>query len=359
MLEISVEEAVGRNDLVYIDVRTPREYEESSVVGAVNIPLLDEEEYSRIGITYKLRGEAEARLIGLELLSPRLPSLVNRIIECSGERIPLLYCQRGGLRSLTLARVLELTGIKSLRLKGGFKAYRQHVREQLESFQLSSKVFVLHGLTGTGKTAILNKLAENGAATLDLEGLARHRGSVFGNIGLQKPRSQKDFETMLLQELSNHKDSPFLILEGEGRRIGNIHLPKFLADTMDGGTHLLLTASLEQRVNQIVEEYIPEEITPAMEAELEKALLSLRQRLGKAKTGSILSNLKAKEYKAVAASLCTEYYDRFYDDSRPGGNVFAATIAVSTIEKTAAEILNVIDTSVKMPREEMKGATKE
>lgn len=253
--ELDIEEALQRDDLVFIDVRTPSEFGRASIPGAVNIPLFDDRQFRELGAIYRNRGEKAARLAGLALAAPKLPELVEQIRTASGAKTPLIYCWRGGLRSLSLYQILNLAGVPALRLRGGYRAFRRYVNARLRDFSLQSEILVLHGLTGVGKTALIRALARKGYAALDLEGLARHRGSVFGAVGIQ-PRSQRDFEALLLQKLQRFKDSPYLVLEGEGKRIGNIHLPPFLTRAMEEGKHLLLTAPLPVRVERILEDYL-------------------------------------------------------------------------------------------------------
>ena len=283
--ELDIEEALQRDDLVFIDVRTPSEFGRASIPGAVNIPLFDDRQFRELGAIYRNRGEKAARLAGLALAAPKLPELVEQIRTASGAKTPLIYCWRGGLRSLSLYQILNLAGVPALRLRGGYRAFRRYVNARLRDFSLQSEILVLHGLTGVGKTALIRALARKGYAALDLEGLARHRGSVFGAVGIQ-PRSQRDFEALLLQKLQRFKDSPYLVLEGEGKRIGNIHLPPFLTRAMEEGKHLLLTAPLPVRVERILEDYLAIPPSPEVVEEIREALLSLRRRLGARQGGA-------------------------------------------------------------------------
>jgi tRNA 2-selenouridine synthase len=341
-VEIDIQEALDRNDLLFIDVRSPGEYAESSIPGSVNIPLFDNSEHHQLGIIFHQYGEVEARRKALDFVAPKLPQLVREIYATCGDQIPLLYCQRGGMRSLSLYQVLSLTGTKVLRLKKGYRAYRKLVSERLSNYELQSKLIVLHGLTGVGKTQILLELKRRNYPIIDLEGLARHRGSVFGSVGLGKQRSQKDFEALLLQELDKYSKEPLLFVEGEGRRIGNIYLPLFLAEAISEGYKVLLTASLETRVERILDTYDPETLAGEGKKELEKALLLLEARLGRQKTARLRELLAAGDYRSMATILCKDYYDRLYSDSKPETACFDTRIAAENMMQAVDQIIETI-----------------
>ncbi len=345
-MEIEIEEALSRSDLVFIDLRSPGEHAESSIPGSINIPLFDDSEHNQLGLIYHEQGEHAARKAALRLLSPKLPELVESVTAQNSSKIPLLYCARGGMRSLSLYQVISLTGYTVFRLKQGYKAYRRYVNKELEQFRLSARVVVLHGLTGVGKTTLLNKLEEKNLPVLDLEGIARHRGSVFGAVGTGTPRSQKDFDAILLKELSRTKDKPYMVVEGEGKRIGNVYLPMFLVEAMKEGHQVLLTAPLETRVDRIIEEYNPGQLSTEEMKNLLKALESLRRRLGDKKIASLVETLERGDYRAVVKILCTDYYDHYYSDSRPESASFDDIIDATDLDLAADCLCNKI---TKMP----------
>ncbi len=337
-MEVEVTEALDRSDLIFIDVRSPEEYRKASIPGSINIPLFDDREHHQLGLIYHHVGEKEARLVALEMVAPKLPLLVNKILEAAGPKTPLLYCYRGGMRSLSLYEVLRLTGVNVFRLKKGYKAYRKHINQKLVNYSLNSRLYVLHGLTGVGKTAILKNLEQRGCPVIDLEELAGHRGSVFGTVGDVNERSQKDFDALLLNQLENFKNEKVIFIEGEGRRIGNVYLPVFLGNAMDSGFQVLLTASLEKRVERILQAYIPDSVPDWLKVQLETAISSLRNRLGGKKTDLLLGMLKQEQYRAVAEMLCTDYYDLFYKDSKLESAQFDTVIDAEDLDRAAAEV---------------------
>lgn len=345
-MEIDIAEALNRSDLIFIDVRSPGEYAAASIPGAVNIPIFDNIEHRQLGEIFHSLGENEARRTALAMVSPKLPTLIDHIANACGNKVPLLYCQRGGLRSLSLYHVLNLIGMPVLRLKKGYKAFRRYVNERLSSYQLKNRLYILHGLTGVGKTAVLKELEKQGFPIIDLEGLACHRGSVFGAIGLNRYRSQKDFDALLLQQLDRHSNASCLVMEGEGNRIGNIYLPAFLSAAISNGHRLLLTASIETRVKRIMDTYITLPVAEKTINELKKALCSLQQRMGAQKTDRLTELLEQGKYAAVVEILCVDYYDRYYSDSRPECSRFDAVIDATDLENAVRLIIELIDQSV-------------
>lgn len=333
---ISYEEAKDMPEIQFIDVRSPAEFAEACIPQAVNIPLYTEEERHQLGIIYKEKGAAPARMLGLALAAPKLPRLVEEILAACAGKIPVLYCWRGGTRSESVAAILHLLRIPVYQLQGGYKGYRRYVHQALQECPAIPKTVILHGLTGVGKTRILLMLKDRGQPVLDLEGLASHRGSVFGSLGLDKPRSQKAFEGLLLAELEKYRDAPYLFVEGEGKKIGPVFVPSFLVDQMQEGLHILLEASLETRVDRILKEYVqdrPEIIEGAKES-----LTFISQRLGKEAADLIRKSLEEGRIRDAVLELCANYYDRLYLDSRKENGYYAATIDAHDVGQAVASL---------------------
>jgi tRNA 2-selenouridine synthase len=343
MMEIDIHEALERSDLVFIDVRSPVECAAASIPGAINIPLFDDQEHHRLGLIYRQEGEARARRVALSIVAPKLPGLVDQISAASGLKTPLLYCRRGGLRSVSLYHILNLSGVQAYRLKRGYKSFRRYVNERLNNYELNKKVYVLHGLTGVGKTAVLEALEEKAVPVINLEALACHRGSVFGAIGVAKTRSQKDFDALLLAQLDQYKEAPYLFIEGESRRIGDIYLPEFLTTAISRGRKILLTAPVATRTRRIVETYTPETMTSSELEAIKTALLSLSRRMGLQKVNALITLLETGQYYKVAEILCTDYYDHFYSDSHLAHTNFEAVIDATDIAGAVSRVLKLVN----------------
>jgi len=297
-----------------VDVRSSGEYLEASIPGAVNVPLFDDEERAAVGCTYKEEGTEKAKIVGLYLVAPKLPLLVDTIVKEADGREILLYCWRGGMRSRSLAVVLDVMNYPVSILHGGYKAFRRSVVSWLNNAAVNKPVFVLNGLTGVGKTLVIKQLMEMGVPAIDLENMANHRGSVFGSIGLGRPRSQKDFEALLFLELKKHEFAPYLIMEGEGKRIGPVVLPDFIFKALCEGPHILLETGIDVRAARITEQYSSS--ADDNKEQLVKAVLSLEKRLGKQRCQDLADKIILGYYDGAARSLCLDYYDSLYGESR-------------------------------------------
>lgn len=309
--ERNYEELRGRAGLVWIDVRSPGEFRESTIPGARNVALFDDEERARIGIAYK-RSRAGAVELGLELASRKLPELVRTVRREAGAQLPVIFCWRGGMRSRTLATVLDLLGHSCVRLTGGYRAYRQYVTARLAQARPEDvpRAIVLHGMTGVGKTRILQELACRGEPVLDLEALAGHRGSVFGGIGLDIA-NQRTFDSRLLDELDRLRGAPYVFLEAESRRIGRATMPDFLIEAKRGGEHVELTASLSVRVSRTLDQYRlddPDEFALAVG----RALEWIDKRFSPDLRARVREWYARRAYEPLIRALLTDYYDPRY-----------------------------------------------
>jgi tRNA 2-selenouridine synthase len=292
-----------------IDARTPLEFGEDHLPGAHNVPLLTNEERVEIGTLYKQQGAHLARIRGLELTAGRFPAMVREIAAIAAGRPILVYCWRGGLRSKTVADILDLTGYPVKQLTGGYKAFRNQVTAFFEDFRPSAPLVVLHGMTGIGKTTLLGLLAARGESIVDLEGIACHRGSAFGSLGLsQEHLTQKRFETLLWDVFRKLPPGRTIFLEGESRRIGQMTLPGNLYDVMGDSIKVWCTANLETRVRRLTDEYGLREY----EQGLTESLLRIRKKLGGEKYAEISGYLERWEMEPFMTELIVSYYDKLY-----------------------------------------------
>jgi tRNA 2-selenouridine synthase len=307
--DITVEQMLEeqrKRDLVLIDVRSSGEYNDFTIPGSLNIPLFDDEERAEIGTIYNQASTQTAKERGLEIVSAKLPSFVKQFQQI--EQPKVVYCWRGGMRSKTTATILSLMGIRVFRIIGGIRQYRNWVLESLHNYDLKSRMVVVNGLTGAGKTSVLHKLADRGFPILDMEKLAGHRGSIFGHIGI-KPNNQKTFEALLLHELLRYEGAPFLVMEAESKRIGRVVMPEFLAKAKEKGIQLFIDIPMEQRVRHIIEDYDPfnnkEECIAAFE--------HIRRRIHTPVAAQIGHFLAADQFSEAVALLLEHYYDPRYE----------------------------------------------
>jgi tRNA 2-selenouridine synthase len=308
--EIEVEDALKLSSAGFVDVRSPLEYELDTFPGAVNIPLFDNEQRQRIGTTYAADGPHEARKLGLRFIAPRLPEYIEQLAAVKGEPL-VIFCWRGGERSKTVAGLLDMMHMPCLRLKGGYKAYRQYVNKVLHESKLPHQFVVLEGLTGTGKTEIIQELGRKGYPILDLEALANHRGSVFGAVGLGEQPSQKKFESLIWASIRNFDESNnFLIVEGESKKIGRLYLPDAVYNGMQEGYRILVYDTVSRRVNRLIKEYVNTGENNL--SQVGEALSYLTRRLGKEKVRQLRELLAAKDLEQFGRILIEDYYDVLY-----------------------------------------------
>ena len=306
--EIKIEELSNLENPVLIDVRSEGEYSEATIPGAFNLPLLNHFERAEVGKTYTQISPHLARQIGLSFISPKLPTLFENAIKLAESGSLVLFCWRGGTRSKALANVLDLMGMSVYRLQGGFKAYRASVVDYFQT-KFTSKVIVISGNTGVGKTEFIACLRREGYPAIDLERLANNRGSVFGAMGLGPPPSQKAFEAMLYEEIKSFADFNYIIVECESKRIGRVTLPVSFHQAMQEGTKVLLYDSLANRVQRLVKEYIA---VPNALIEIDQALERLIRTLGHEKIKELKRLIEHKNFEDFTERLLLEYYDLLY-----------------------------------------------
>lgn len=314
-IELDKALTLRRKGALLVDVRTPDEFAETTIPGAINVPLFSNEERALIGTLYKQQGKTIARKRGIELVAPKIPHLIEQVEtafrDANGPVI--VFCWRGGMRSLALTSFLLLAGLPARQLIGGHKAFRKHVCAFFE-WEDWPAVYVLRGLTGVGKTRVLHQLQERGYPVVDLEGLANHRGSAFGALGLPLQPTQKMFEARLWDRLEQLAAEDYLVVEGESLHIGRLQVPKIFHQAMQEQISLWLSASLETRTRIILEEY------PALDRlreQFEKPILALKEKLGKKTVEEFLALLNAGDWELLVRELMVRYYDPLYLHTLP------------------------------------------
>lgn len=330
-VEITIEDAFRLENPLFVDLRSPAEYQEATIPGAVNLPLFHDDERAEIGTIYRQEDPRRARERGLEIVAPRLFRMVKNIESYTREHEVVLFCWRGGERSQAVATVLQLMDVGCYRLSGGYRAYRRYVTERLKELP-SGEVVVLHGLTGCGKTELIKRLRKLGYAAVDLEGLASHRGSVFGGVGMGPQPSQKMFDSLLLREMWELSDFPYLVVEGESRRIGRLFLPDHLWDKMGEGRRILVYDRLENRVGRLMADYATGGDDNIRE--LVGSLKALEKYIGAARVKEFTSLVEKRVFSEVVEYLLVNYYDRLY--RYPAGPDVQYEFCVSTADMDRA-----------------------
>lgn len=238
-----------------IDVRSPSEFDEDHVPGAVNLPVLNCEERARVGRIYSRDSRFRAKRVGAALVARNIAGHIEGwLADRPGGYRPLVHCWRGGERSGAMAEVLRRVGWRAETLDGGYRTYRRLVGQLLYDERFPADVMLLGGNTGTAKTAMLKHLEQAGAQIIDLEGLACHRGSLFGATETEQP-TQKSFESALAERIVRLDSSRPVIVEAESSKIGELQVPPSLWNVMREAQRIELRASLDVRVRHILSEF--------------------------------------------------------------------------------------------------------
>ena len=321
-----------------IDVRSPAEYNHAHIPGAYSLPLFSDEERAVVGTAYKQESREKAIKYGLDFFGPKMKAMVEEAerisdlrlqiadlnrnkseIENPKSKIVLLYCWRGGMRSAAVGWLLDVYGFKVYTLVGGYKKFRTRV---LDTFKLPFDLRILGGYTGAGKTEVIKELERKGEQVIDLEDIAKHKGSAFGNIGMPNQPTQEMFENMLSIRLrtlryesknNGHNSNPQLIidhspiwLEDESQRIGLINIPKDLWQTMRRSPLYFLEIPFEERLKHLVEEY------GCLDKEkMIDAILRIKERLGGLEAKKAIEFL-SEDNTIESFRILLKYYDKWY-----------------------------------------------
>lgn len=292
-----------RKDLPVIDVRSEGEYGEGHIMGAINIPILNNAERKVVGTDYKYEGQQSAIMTGFRLIGPRLSEIIEHTEKISAGREILVHCWRGGMRSNYFCQFVEMAHIRSHSLKGGYKSYRQ---KALESFQSPLKLTVIGGSTGSGKSEILRALKARGEQVIDLESLANHKGSVFGGLMMPRQPTTEQFQNDLFEAILTLDPDRRVWIEDESLSIGRIFLPRDFWQQMCSSPVMEIEVSRERRVERLVDEY-----GAADRGEFLAAMEKITKRLGGQHFKSAKEKLMEGDMKSVIEILLT-YYDRAY-----------------------------------------------
>lgn len=340
---LDIDEFIDRSrGFPLVDVRSPAEFENGHIPGAVNIPIFDNHERAEIGTLYKLRGKDEAVERGLEIVSPKLAFFVKTVKAISLDRKAFVYCWRGGMRSASFAWLLNSAGLSASVLEGGYKRYRNHV---LEYFETPLSLVLIGGPTGSGKSAILRELEARGEQILDLEKIARHKGSAFGSINELPQLPQQQFEHALFDAMQKLDAGRRVWVEDEAMAIGWNKIPLPLWKQMKSAPILKIEVPFDIRVGRLVEDYRTTDIEL-----LRKPLLAIQKRLGGQNVNAALEHLEKGELDKVAA-IALSYYDEAYHHDhvkREMKNIFLVETDSGDEKMNATRILNALS-AMQMP----------
>jgi tRNA 2-selenouridine synthase len=337
-----------------IDVRSPGEYNHAHIPGAYNLPLFSDEERKIVGTVYKQESREQAIKIGLDFFGPKMSTMVEqverildlrlRIADLSAKaesphpksQILLVYCWRGGMRSAGVAWLMDLYGFKIYTLAGGYKKFRNHV---LDTFRLPFQFKVLGGYTGSGKTEMLKALENKGEFVIDLEDIAKHKGSAFGKLGMTKQPSQEMFENLLakkLNEITKMKSEArtngcdvriATWLEDESQRIGDINIPHLIWRRMRQSPVYFLEIPFEERLKHIVEEYSRYD-----KETLLNCIGRIKERLGGLETKNAIAFLIEDNY-IESFRILLKYYDKWYFKSLHNREDINSLLSIIPYEK--------------------------
>ncbi|TQQ84159.1 tRNA 2-selenouridine(34) synthase MnmH [Peptacetobacter hominis] len=316
MKTIKIQDALKLENTIFIDVRTEAEYSEDHIPGAYNMPLFSDDEHKDVGTIYKMQGKHEAIQQGFDYVKDKLKNMYNDLhIKSNEYENVVLYCARGGMRSGSLANIIDTLGMSNVyKLEGGYKSYRNFVIEYFKTIMDTKEFIVLHGLTGVGKTDMLLMLEEKGIDIIDLEGIAKNSGSTFGFITFdEKPPSQKRFESEIFRKLYFSK-SDYIFIESESRRVGSLNVP---GDIYEGiireGKHILMECSVKNRVDRLCRDYIYRE--NQKNESLIECMNKFRKRLGHAVVDHYIELFNEGKYEELIELYLVDYYDKLYNHS--------------------------------------------
>ena len=320
-----------------IDARSPGEFAEDRLPGAISLPVLDDEQRARVGTLYKQVSAFEAKKLGAALVSKNIARHIEtHLLDQPRSWRPLVYCWRGGQRSGAFSHILREIGWDAQRLQGGYKAWRRHVIEQLDLLPPSFRFRVVSGATGSGKSRLLEAIAARGGQVLHLEELAAHKGSVLGSLPDTPQPAQKGFESQLLAALSALDPARPVFVEAESRKIGRLQVPDALLAAIRGAPGLRIEAPLAARVEFLLRDYDYAVADPAWLVERLGHLRGLQSNETLARWQTLIA---AGAFPVLVEELLTQHYDPLYQRSQAHNyDSFSAATRYTTEQLDAASL---------------------
>ena len=327
-----------------IDVRSPFEFAEDHIVGAINCPVLSDLERQKVGTIYKKESSFKAKIIGSSLTAKNIAfHIENNFMEKKGSWQPLIYCWRGGQRSKAFSIVLSEVGWRTNQLKGGYKEYRNQVINFLDNIGPKLKITLISGKTGSAKTKILKSIENEGGQILDLEGLANHKGSLLGKIPDLIQPSQKFFESLIFNKIQKLNLKDKIYIEAESSKIGNIHIPKSIWKKMIKSPRIEISANVELRAKFLVSDYDYMCNDPTL---INPIIKGLKNRLSKKLFDEWTNLIDKKKWFDLTKSFLENHYDPSYssntikNDRKVIKKITATSLNNSDIKDIAEKILN-------------------
>ena len=327
-----------------IDVRSPLEFAEDHIVGAINCPVLSDLERQKVGTIYKKESSFKAKIIGSSLTAKNIAfHIENKFMEKKGSWQPLIYCWRGGQRSKAFSIVLSEVGWRTNQLKGGYKEYRNQVINFLDNIGPKLKITLISGKTGSAKTKILKSIENEGGQILDLEGLANHKGSLLGKIPDLIQPSQKFFESLIFNKIQKLNLKDKIYIEAESSKIGNIHIPKSIWKKMINSPRIEISANVELRAKFLVSDYDYMCNDPTL---INPIIKGLKNRLSKKLFDEWTNLIDRKKWFDLTKSFLENHYDPSYssntikNDRKVIKKITATSLNNSDIKDIAKKILN-------------------
>ena len=303
------EELMNIKNLIFVDVRSEYEFTKETIPGAINMPILNNDERVEISTIYDNGDHECAKKLAIRYASVKLEEFYTKLLYLSEHYNVCLFCYRGSMRSTVLFNIMKSMGLNIYRLKGGYKSYRKYIIENLDKLINSHEYVNINGYTGVGKTEILNFLEISHKNVLNLEQLANHRGSILGNAGLNSQPSQKMFESLLLEKLKSFDDSPVFV-ECESSKIGSVNIPKSLRQKYNNSTHqVMINCELKKRIARIKSDYLK---NPRAIEDIRNAITYLSKYIGQSNSKILIEKLDDEDYDYVIENLITKYYDKSY-----------------------------------------------